>query len=596
MVGREREIEALARNRRPCVFVHGPGGIGKSVLLGAVAAGAAVLDGREPQAAQAVLERTAPEALVIVDTYEEAPALGPLLRERVAAGGRVVIASRRPPDPAWAALDVFELPLAPLDADGARALIADRGIDPAEGGALLAWAEGHPLSLAVGADAALAGRSLDVAGLERDEVLASVLTRRIARDELDGADHRVLAVAAVARAVDARMLAAVVDGVDGDRAETWLRSLSFAEPLGTRVTLHARMRAALATALAAQDPEEDRAIRLRITDYLYGRIVGGEQRLWGDLVEMISDPAIRWGLAPVRMTHRVTQPRPGDEERIRTLLGADDEAWWLEIRRWMREAPANVAVCLDEHDEISGWGIHLTPGTAPEWAGDDPVVGPWLAHAREVQPDGDVIMLRDGGELPVPDVTPPVSAAVTSGNYHLTLGANLPSVRRGYTRVRAWDGPAVGFLTSVGYERAPELDVDDPERRLLCFTVDWGPGGMFRAARDLVYMTLGATPPADAPAAAGEVVRDALRSFHDPVSLAASPLARRGDVRALLAEAAERAFGDSADERLLRDTILRGYMGAGHSAAIAALHVSRATYFRRLSEASARMAAYLDRP
>ena len=99
-----------------------------------------------------------------------------------------------------------------------------------------------------------------------------------------------------------------------------------------------------------------------------------------------------------------------------------------------------------------------------------------------------------------------------------------------------------------------------------------------------------------------QVVRDALRSLDLPLEVAASPLARGktteeryASVRAEIEDAVANAFGDSPDEQLLRRVIQRGYLDPSGSHELAAdeLHVSRATYFRRLRSASQRVADYL---
>jgi hypothetical protein len=101
---------------------------------------------------------------------------------------------------------------------------------------------------------------------------------------------------------------------------------------------------------------------------------------------------------------------------------------------------------------------------------------------------------------------------------------------------------------------------------------------------------------------AADAVRDALRSFHDPVALAASPLGRgmkseerAESVRELLREAVDSTFGDSPDQRLLRAAVQRGYLdpAGGHSRAMLELNVSRTTYFRRLADGSERVARYV---
>jgi hypothetical protein len=166
------------------------------------------------------------------------------------------------------------------------------------------------------------------------------------------------------------------------------------------------------------------------------------------------------------------------------------------------------------------------------------------------------------------------------------------------------DRDAQEFVRSVGYRHVPELDVQDGERAVRCFVCDLGPGGTIGILRDAVYRDLGLSPPPHVPPdqLAATIVRDALRAFRTPGALATSPLARgtRVDERAasmrrLLLGAVDRAFGDSADERLQRAVIQRGYLDpdGGHSVAQLELHLARSAYFRRLADASARVGEYV---
>jgi hypothetical protein len=99
-----------------------------------------------------------------------------------------------------------------------------------------------------------------------------------------------------------------------------------------------------------------------------------------------------------------------------------------------------------------------------------------------------------------------------------------------------------------------------------------------------------------------DAVRDALRNLHQPLELATSPLAtgtsteeRAASVRAEMQDAVAKAFGDSPAEQQLRRIVQRGYLDPDGSHELAAdeLHVSRATYFRRLRAASQRVADFL---
>src|SRR3954465_10944740 len=109
-----------------------------------------------------------------------------------------------------------------------------------------------------------------------------------------------------------------------------------------------------------------------------------------------------------------------------------------------------------------------------------------------------------------------------------------------------------------------------------------------------------------APTAVGQtdagVVRSALRNYDRPSVLASSPLAagatplqRATSVRALLDQAVECAFGTSPDECLQRNAVILGYMDPTitHEGAAYALHLSRASYFRRLRVAVDRVADWV---
>jgi hypothetical protein len=630
-VGRADELGRLEGLLDPeaaaaVAFVHGPGGIGKSTLLRelgrrAVARGLAVraVDARDTDAAPAAVAaalaalRDGSCALLLLDTYEQATALGAELREGMAAapaGARLVLAGRRPPEPGW--LDerwrgrMLVRNLGPLTGPEARALLADHGV--AEDGAaarIVDWAAGSPLALSVAADTLLAGNDLDLGRLDADGLLASTLVSHLAREELEDADRDIVAVAAIARAVDAQLLAAVLPGVDGDHAEAWLRTLSFAETLGTRVTLHERVRGAVRAALVSEDPEHERSLRRRAADHLYARAELGELRLLADLAALIDEPRIRWGIAPPPVGVRADRFRHGDRERLAELLGgAEAEDWWPGVVRWLEEAPEHVIAIRDEAGLLVGWRVWVTPAAAPAWADEDAILGPWLADARDRSPDGDVLLLRDGKDLIRERGAEATSPIVSAANYASVLGSGLRSVRFMYATTDPADEQIHQFLLAMGYKRRPDLDVDDHGRTVPSYVVDWGPGGLVRFVRDLVYWDLGMTPPtatpADLPATAA--VRDALRSFHDPIALAANPLgrgrgadARAASVRQTLAEAVDRAFGDSPDQRLQRAAIERGYLDpdGGHVIAMQELNFSRTTYFRRLATASDRVAEFV---
>ena len=113
--------------------------------------------------------------------------------------------------------------------------------------------------------------------------------------------------------------------------------------------------------------------------------------------------------------------------------------------------------------------------------------------------------------------------------------------------------------------------------------LDYGPGGLLGAQRDLVLRELGL-------ASRSLDVREALRNLH-------VARRRRRGARAAATRRPSSAFGDTPDEQLLRGVLMRGYFdpAASHEAAARELHLSRAAYFRRLRSASERVAEWLAR-
>ncbi|ADB50302.1 hypothetical protein [Conexibacter woesei] len=627
-VGRARELRVVDRlltDDPPAavVFVHGPGGIGKSTLLREAARRGALagfdvrtIDGREaasePSGLTRALDGLAGTArpLVAIDSYELISAVGASLRRTILpalpASTRVLVAGRRPPEAGWFedGWEALTLPLAlgPLDDADARALLHRHGIgDERRTAALLRWAGGLPLALAMGADATLAAGALELRALDDDRALAGALLQRLAGDELGGADREVLAVAAIAPAVDARLLAAALPGIDADHAETWLRGLSFAASAGARVRIHERVAAALHAELRARDADRERELRRRVADHLHDRAATGQPGLTAELISLIDDPAMRWGFAlEIGDRYRIDRVRTGDADAAAAALDAADASWWPGVRRFFDEAPERVLVARDAQGALAGFAITATPASAPAWAGDDVVLGRWLAHARERAPDGNALLWRNTFDLTGAQESPVVGLLNTAG---IQL-SGLPNVQLLYGHADPADAEAQELSRALGAVVVPELEVRDGSRVVECHLIDHGQGGILAATRALLYRDLGlpAPPARTTEEVAAATVREALRAFHDPLALAASPLAqgatveaRAASVRGLLREAVAAAFGDSDDERLLRATLERGYLdgAGGHARAALALNVSRTTYFRRLAEASERLARYV---
>jgi AAA ATPase domain len=628
-VGRSAEVEFLERCLEPeppasVVLVHGPGGIGKSTLLREIARRAEArghdtyfVEGRElppmPDALEAVLSgaRRSDRPLVLIDTYERMTALDGYLRRGLLPSlpdrTLVVIAGRAPPDPAWFTGGwegvATDLELGALDAGEALSLLAAHGLSDDRVPAVVDWADGSPLALALAADTAEADCEWTPApGAERPQIVRSLI-RQLAETELGSVRLSALGVAAIARVTTVELLRAVLPDSDPDWAYDRLRSLTFTEPLGDGLTLHELVRKALHADLRRRDQERERELRRRIVDHLYDLARHGNPLISIEMAHLIENAAIKWGFGwEGSVDYRIDDVRSGDAERIADLLSQREfPEWWRLSRRFFDESPERVAIARDAQDRLCGYMVCMTMATAPEFAHDDPLVGPWLVHARSDARLGEAVLWHDSVDF-TRERRGRVQAMLGMAGV-LRSGASNP--RFAYMPINPANPDALTFAHALGAEHLTELDLEMGRRRIECHRIDYGPGGLVAAQRALVYSELGLAPPTPDYGEAGvelEFVREALRNFRVPHELARSPLAsgespdeRAESVRSLLRDATERAFGDNENEKLLRRVLIRGYIepAPSHEQAAIDLSLSRAAYFRRLRAAAERVAEYL---
>ena len=628
-VGRRPQIERLegllvADPPASVAFLHGPGGVGKSTLLRELARRAERrgwhpfwVEGRELPPAPDALEdalagaRADAKPLIVLDSYERMAALGTYLRRALLpalpATTIVVIASRNPPGGVWFSEGwekvVMELELTGLSEAESVELLHARGVrDATTVEHAVRWSKGFPLALSLAAEGVEAADQtrLDAAG--QGAALRTMISR-LTEAELDRSHADALNVAAIARVTTPELLRDCLPGVDRDAAFRWLETRSFVEPLGEGIALHDLVRRALREDLRRQDRERERQLRRRIADHLYERARGGERLLTVDLAHLTESPAVRWGYAWEDSSRfRLDDVRDGDAETIGSILDRTRYAeWWAGTRRFFEEAPEHVAVIRDATERLCGYSVAVTPHSAPAFCGDDPVLGPRLEHAARQAPDGDAVLWRDSLDLTRDPGSPVIPMLGMAG----VLRSALENPRFAYLLIDPRLPGALDFSAALEARHLPELDVTLGTVAIECHLVDYGPGGLLGAQRDVVYRELGLPPPPlDGTEGAADfaVVRHALRNLNVPQALAASPLAsgdsgaaRAESVRELLRDAAANAFGDSENERLLRRVLERGYLDPAPSHELAAdeLHLSRSAYFRRLRTGTARIADYL---
>ncbi|MEO3809577.1 BTAD domain-containing putative transcriptional regulator [Sphaerisporangium sp. B11E5] len=309
-VGRDEEVRSIAeavRERSPVavVYVHGPGGIGKTAVLAAArrrtprlgwltveASGLDPVPERFvgqvadqlgcPATLHALTDEMARRGtgVLAVDEAEHLKTLEPWLRTRflpaLPVGWTTVLCGRLPPDPGWFTTPEWwdlarEIPLVPLDDGAATTYLERAGVGRESIGVVRSLAGGYPVALALFATAALDGRLPGPDGappLAESERLAA-----LARERLSAQERRVLDAACVVRHVTLPVLRALLAGEPLDVGRAWdlLRGLPFSEMTETGIRIHAAMRDSVARTLDARDPARAAAYRARVPGHVPSR-------------------------------------------------------------------------------------------------------------------------------------------------------------------------------------------------------------------------------------------------------------------------------------------------------------------------------------
>jgi hypothetical protein len=628
--GRHAEVAFLDRcldsDDPPACVVHvcGPGGIGKSTLLRELARRArdrgrtvVALDGRElgpdPGVLEAALRAVANDAdpVVLLDSYEQMTALDSWLRRELLLTlpdeTLVVTAGRRAPDAGWFAggweAVTARVDLSAMPPDEARKLLAAHGVADERVPAIIEWANGSPLALALAADAASTDADWNaIRSPDRPDILRSLL-HRLVETELQDIRPSALGIAVVARSTTADLLRAVLPDEDAETGYRQLAGLTVTEPLGNGIMMHELVRKALLADLRLRNPDLERDLRRRVADYLYEHAVSGDGLLIIDMAHLVENPMIKWGFGwDGHVGMRIDAVRPGDADVAEHGPGhSPDWFWWQLSRRYFAEAPARVAIARDDRDQICGYMVCMSLATAPEFADSDPLTGPWLAHARQNAALGDSVLWQSAVDF------------TGEGKVQAMLGiagilrSGAANPRFAYLPIDMRVPGAVDFVRAIGAQHLAELDVNLDGLDVQCYRLDYGPGGLFALVRDQIYAELGLpqpTRPARVQAQAIDIdmVRDVLKNFRVPRELARSPLARGSSVperaesvRQLVRAAAAEAFGDSETEKLLFSVLVAGYLEPlrSHEEAASKLCMSRAAYFRRLRTSVERLAEYI---
>lgn len=288
------------------VWIHGPGGVGKSSLLKAFQRHAAGLgtscvdvdfSSIEPRPDVFLRELSAhgwsgaiEPALVSLDTFERAAALEPWLQEEwlpsLPSTAVVVVAGRRPPGARWTGDEGWrqmlgEIRLRNFSPEETSAYLRGRDVPASNHAAVAMVTHGHPLALSLVADLARHGSPATLTRLDAAPDLVDELVRRLVESIPDAVHRRALQVCAHAWVTTEDLLREVLEVPDAGDLMSWLRNLSIVESGPYGVFPHDLARDAIDADLRWRDPASyadlhrrvQRASVLRAT-----QVAGAEQQ------------------------------------------------------------------------------------------------------------------------------------------------------------------------------------------------------------------------------------------------------------------------------------------------------------------------------
>ncbi len=441
-VGREAQrllfAEAIAAPVLPFILLHvyGAGGVGKTALLGELAAqcreagiSTAHLDARDfrptpdaflnalrlalnlPETADpaAHLAAQSGRRVIFLDTYEEIQALDGWLRDAfcplLPADCLLVVAGRYPPTTGWTSDLGWQtllraLPLRNLSAEEGRLYLDRRAVPAASHQSVLDFTRGHPLALSLVADSCQQRSDFAFAPDAHPDIIQTLLRRFLQSSILD--DQRAaLEIAALMRVTTEPLLAEMLPKAADARALfDWLRTLAFVETGRFGLFPHDLARDVLSADLRWRNPERFAEWNRKARRYYDQRLrqAGGlEQQniLAGYLYLFHDDPIVKpffdWNDIGGCYTDA---PRPSDLPALRRMTEKHEGAESAELAAyWLNHPAQRTCVVRDSRHggATDGDPIGFLTGIALHEIGEaerarDPITAAAWNHLAQTAP------------------------------------------------------------------------------------------------------------------------------------------------------------------------------------------------------------------
>jgi hypothetical protein len=386
------------------LYLHGPGGIGKSTLLlrfadEALATGRPVgwLDPGPDQTGPTTADPADPP-VVLIDDLDRRTGPEQWLRHTVLptfpAGTLFVVASRRPPSVTWRAdlgwHDILRpLPVGPLSPAAATALLNVLDVPAERQESVIEVGRGNPLALRVAADSDVRTEE----DLRRG--LALSIYHPLIGDIPSPAHRHALEICAHASTTNEDLLRAAVPDADADPAElfAWLRDLPFVASNPRGVFPSDVVRQVVETELRWRDADYFAAMHRRVKEHLIGRARG----VAADAVLPFVADVLFVRRAEVRpyLTRldgfevREDRYEPADREGLLDLtLATEGPESARLVAFWLDRQPEAVRVYRrpGERTAIGFFALLRLSRPADDELGADPVVAAAWSRAQNVMP------------------------------------------------------------------------------------------------------------------------------------------------------------------------------------------------------------------
>ena len=350
------------------MFVHGPGGIGKTTLLDAMARltrgggrQVAYLDGRDVECSPAavlaaVRQRTVddPAAVLLVDGYELLSPLDRWFRTEFLparpAGAVTVVAGREAPaaawwlDPGWRRL-VSVHRLDELDDPDSRDLLLGLGVTD-QVDRLAQLGRGYPLALAMLAEVDRSGRRPDRLSDAPDAV--GQLCALILDDVPDEAHRTGLATCAHATRTTQDLLARMV-GPRAPEIWAWLESRPYVRRGALGLFVHDVVRELFEAELAHRSPTAYAQLHRDVRGYFLDQLTNATEphpdRAAAEVLLLHRKTPLAAQTSLLRDRGQLSVPRagPAEREEILALIAAQEGQFSAALaRRWLAAQPRSA--------------------------------------------------------------------------------------------------------------------------------------------------------------------------------------------------------------------------------------------------------------